>query len=109
MKWRGLAMLALACSGFAQAASETVSLTCAVFYVPARSTWVRQVQIEWDDKAVVALRVDGLTTHSFATEANGLLTAIDNERIQIDLHQALWTSDFRGLASGQGRCEAEQP
>ena len=109
MKWRGLAMLALAWAGQAQATPETVSLTCAVSYMPARSTWVRQVQIEWDDKTVVALRVDGLTPHSFAIEADGLLTAIDNERIQIDLGQALWTSDFRGLATGQGRCETERP
>jgi hypothetical protein len=33
------------------------------------------------------------------------VTGLDNERIQIDLVGRLWQSDFRGLASGQGRCE----
>ena len=109
MKLRGLGLLALACCGQTQAAAETVSLSCAVAYMPARSTWVRQVEIDWDGQSVVALRVDGLTPHSFAIEADGLLTAIDNERIQIDLRQALWTSDFRGAATGQGRCETVRP
>jgi hypothetical protein len=109
MKRCGLAMLALVLCGLAQAAPESVSLSCAVAYQPARSTWVRQVQIEWDDKTVHALRVDGLTPHSFSVQADVVLTAIDNERIQIDLGQAVWTSDFRGLASGQGRCETERP
>ena len=73
--------------------------------MPARSTWVREVQIDWDRKAIRALRIDGLTPYSFSIHPQGLTTAIDNERIQIDLRQAQWSSDFRGLASGQGRCE----
>ena len=106
--WR-LAVLALAWSGQTHAALETVSLSCAVAYLPARSTWVRQVQIDWDDKALLAVRVDGLTPYSFSIQADGVLTAIDNERIQIDLRQGLWVSDFRGQATGQGRCETDKP
>ncbi len=89
----------------AQAATQTVTLSCAVAYMPARSTWVREVQIETDKKTVRSLRIDGLTPYSFSVNPRGVSTAIDNERIQIDLTQAQWTSDFRGLASGQGRCE----
>jgi hypothetical protein len=33
------------------------------------------------------------------------MTAVDNERIQIDLVTRQWQSDFRGHATGQGRCE----
>jgi hypothetical protein len=33
------------------------------------------------------------------------MTAVDNERIQIDLVVRQWQSDFRGQATGQGRCE----
>ena len=109
MKRRGLGMLALVLCGQAQAASESISLSCAVAYLPTRSTWVRQVQMASDGKTLHALRVDGLTPHSFSVQAGVVLTAIDNERIQIDLGRAVWTSDFRGLASGQGRCETEQP
>jgi hypothetical protein len=36
---------------------------------------------------------------------HGVMTAVDNERIQIDLATRQWQSDFRGHASGQGRCE----
>jgi hypothetical protein len=33
-----------------------------------------------------------------------VMTAIDNERIQIHTQALLWTSDFRGMASSQGPC-----
>lgn len=93
----------------AQSATRTVTLSCAVAYMPARSTWVREVQIEADKQTIRSLRIDGLTPYSFSRNPRGVSTAIDNERIQIDLTQAQWTSDFRGLASGQGRCETVDP
>ena len=34
-----------------------------------------------------------------------LLTALDNERIQLDTASLTWRSDFRGQATSQGRCE----
>jgi len=40
-----------------------------------------------------------------AAQHLGVMTAIDNERIQIDLVAQQWQSDFRGQATGQGRCE----
>jgi hypothetical protein len=89
------------------AAPQTLTLSCAVAYMPARSTWVRQVQIEVDDKTVQAVRIDGLVPYSFSIYPDGLITAIDNERIQIDLRQSRWSSDFRGLATGQGRCDTD--
>ena len=89
----------------AQAGRQTLELSCAVAYLPARSTWVRAVQIEWDERRVQALRIDGLTPYSFALLPEGVSTAIDNERIEIDLRALTWRSDFRGQASGQGRCE----
>ncbi len=107
MRLRHLALLAVAWSGQTQAAPETLSLSCAVAYMPARSTWVRQVQIELDDSALLAVRIDGLAPYSFSIEPDGLSTAIDNERIRIDLRQSQWFSDFRGLATGQGRCESD--
>lgn len=99
------------CAGQAHAAPpttavSTLTLSCAVAYMPARSTWVREVQIEWDRKTIRALRIDGVTPYSFSVHADGLVTAIDNERIQLDWRQRVWRSDFRGLATGQGRCES---
>jgi hypothetical protein len=84
---------------------SSVVLSCAVAYTPQRSTWVREVRIDWDKKAIRRLRIDGLEPYGFSLIPNGLMTAIDNERIQIDLKAQAWTSDFRGLAAGQGRCE----
>ena len=84
---------------------QILALRCAVAYLPARSTWVREVQIEWDTRRVQALRIDGLVPYSFALLPEGVSTAIDNERIEIDLRALTWRSDFRGQASGQGRCE----
>jgi hypothetical protein len=106
MKWL-LAWLALACVGQTQAAEQTLTLSCAVAYMPARSTWVREVQLEWKGDTLSILRIDGLTPHSFSVHADTVATAMDNERIQIDLRLLQWVSDFRGLASGQGRCDTE--
>ena len=97
--------LGLAAFGPAVAAPSSVVLSCAVAYLPQRSTWVREVRIDWDNKAVRALRIDAVQPHGFSLTPRGVVTAIDNERIQIDLVTRQWQSDFRGQATGQGRCE----
>ena len=89
----------------ALAAPSSVVLTCAVAYMPQRSTWVREVRIDWDQKAIRRLRIDGVEPYGFSLLPNGVMTAVDNERIQIDLSTRQWQSDFRGHATGQGRCE----
>ena len=100
----GLA-LCLAALGPTVAAPSSVVLRCAVAYLPQRSTWVREVRIEWDKQAIRRLRIDGVAPHGFSLTAQGVMTAVDNERIQIDLVMRQWQSDFRGHATGQGRCE----
>ena len=113
-----LAALALASAGPLLAAPpgapspsavQTLNLDCAVAYLPARSTWQRLVQLAWQGDTLSALRIDGLAPHSFSVQGDTVATAVDNERIQIDLRALQWTSDFRGLASGQGRCDTEAP
>jgi hypothetical protein len=86
-------------------APSSVVLSCAVVYMPQRSTWVREVRIDWDRKAIRSLRIDGVEPHGFSPIPQGVMTAVDNERIQIDLVTRQWQSDFRGHATGQGRCE----
>jgi len=97
--------LALAALGPAWASPSSVVLSCAVVYMPQRSTWVREVRIDWDRKAVRRLRIDGVEPYGFSLLPGGVMTAVDNERIQIDWVTLQWQSDFRGQASGQGRCE----
>jgi len=101
----GFAALSLAAIGPAAAAPSKVVLSCAVAYLPQRSTWVREVRIDWDKKAIRNLQIDGLQPHGFSLIPQGVMTAVDNERIQIDLVTRQWQSDFRGHATGQGRCE----
>jgi hypothetical protein len=92
------------------AAAERVRWQCDVAYLPQRSTWVREV--EWvtdvDAKRHVAklqgVKIDGQPVHTFTHDAQQVLTSMDNERIAIDLRHRQWQSDFRGAASGQGRC-----
>ena len=80
-------------------------LLCEVVYLPARATWSRAVAISDDGHRVLAVRVDGIPVHAFAVRGTQILTALDNERILIDTAGPVWHSDFRGVASGQGRCE----
>lgn len=89
----------------ATAAASRVGLVCEAVYAPAREIWVRTVEIAYDDRRVSAVSIDGVPVHSFAVEGTVILTALDNERIQIDAAGLAWQSDFRGLASSQGRCE----
>jgi hypothetical protein len=106
---RRCCIVALGILWLSQATAKTLTLSCAVAYMPQRQTWVRDVQIDWDSHVLRSVRIDGLSPHSFSVHSQRLSTAMDNERIQIDLAQAKWISDFRGLASGQGRCETVAP
>lgn len=85
--------------------AATARYRCEAVYLPARSAWVRSVEIDHDARRVLALRIDGVPVHSFAVEGTVLRTALDNERITLDTGSGQWQSDFRGLAQGQGLCE----
>ena len=102
----GLATLAPAAPAWA--ATSTQTLVCDVSYLPSRANWVRTVTVDYDDKRLRGVAVDGVAVHSFAVSGTVILTSQDNERIQLDVAQLGWTSDFRGLASGQGRCQREK-
>ncbi len=88
----------------ADTASE-VTLVCEAAYQPARTTWTRTVRIGYDKKRVRSVHIDGVPVYTFTVRETVILTAVDNERIQIDTAAQTWTSDFRGQATAQGRCE----
>jgi hypothetical protein len=89
----------------APALAATARYRCEAVYLPARSTWVRQVEIEHDERRVRVLRIDGVAVYSFAVDGTVIRTSLDNERIVLDTASLHWQSDFRGQAQGQGRCE----
>lgn len=84
-----------------------VTLVCEAVYLPARTTWTRTVNIAYDKKRVHAVQIDGVPVYTFAIQETVVLTAVDNERIQIDTAAQTWSSDFRGQATAQGRCERQ--
>jgi hypothetical protein len=86
-------------------AAATATLLCEAVYLPARTTWPRRVDIGYDQKRVRTVHIDGVPVYTFSIRGTVILTALDNERIQIDTASQTWTSDFRGLATAQGRCE----
>ena len=103
------AALGLLAAGLASAAPpaspSVVHLACEPVYLPARSVWARTVDIAYDQKKVRSVLIDGVPVHTFAVRGTTILTALDNERIQIDVAALSWRSDFRGVASSEGRCE----
>lgn len=101
----GLAFGLLLLAGPALAA--TARYRCEAVYLPARSTWVRSVEIDHDERRIRTLRIDGVAVYSFAVDGTTIRTALDNERIVLDTGSGHWQSDFRGLARAQGRCEQE--
>jgi hypothetical protein len=84
-----------------------VTLVCEAVYLPARTTWTRTVGIAYDKKRVRSVQIDGVPVYTFAIQESVILTAVDNERIQIDTAAQTWSSDFRGQATAQGRCERQ--
>ncbi|HSX91618.1 MAG TPA: hypothetical protein VLG41_01760 [Hydrogenophaga sp.] len=95
-------------AAFAQAdeavKGEQVSLSCEAVYLPARSTWVREVRFTLDERRIRGVEIDGVPVYSFSVFDTVLLTALDNERIQLDTAALIWRSDFRGQATSEGRC-----
>ena len=88
-----------------QGKEQEVTLVCEAAYQPARTTWTRTVRIGYDKKRVRSVLIDGVPVYTFSVQDTVILTAVDNERIQIDTATQTWTSDFRGQATAQGRCE----
>jgi hypothetical protein len=96
---------AMAATSETPPAAQQVSLRCEASYMPSRSTWVREVRFTLDEQRVRAVEVDGVPVYSFSVLGSVLLTALDNERIQLDTANLTWRSDFRGQATSEGRCE----
>ncbi len=96
-------LLVLSAAGV-QAATD-VRWRCEVVYQPARQVWVRELTLSHDDKRLTRVAIDGVPVYTFAVYEQWIMTSQDNERVQIDVGSRTWQSDFRGLASGQGRCE----
>lgn len=88
-------------------ATTRTTLVCEAVYLPARTPWTRTVRIDFDAQRVRAVHIDGVPVYSFAVHDTVIWTALDNERIQIDTAAPSWTSDFRGAATAQGRCERQ--
>lgn len=89
----------------ASADVQSVRMLCEAVYLPARTVWAREVELEHNGKALTAVRIDGVSVYAFSVNDTLVLTSMDNERIQIDPARQTWHSDFRGLAQSQGRCE----
>ena len=89
--------------------ADTYHLRCDVAYLPSRSTWERDVAVELMDASPSRISIDGVAAYSFVIDGAQLWTAIDNERIVLDMAALSWQSDFRGMATGQGRCSVQTP
>lgn len=104
--------LSMALSASAQTAAsakpgkklKTLSFSCRVLYEPARTLWVRELEIDYDSKAFQVLRIDGVQAHGFSVDGASIITHLDNERIYLDLSVPSWKSQFREAAQGQGVC-----
>ena len=83
---------------------STLSFSCRVVYEPSNALWVRELEIDYDKKKFIELRIDGVKAHGFSASGKEITTHLDNERIEIDLSIPSWKSQFREAAQGQGVC-----
>lgn len=89
----------------ARSAVVQTRLLCHVAYQPTGASWDRAVTLTHSAKRLQTVSIDGIAVYSFGLQDKVVMTALDNERIQIDLARPGWVSDFRGVASGLGWCE----
>jgi hypothetical protein len=88
-----------------QPSTGQAAMLCDAVYMPAQTVWPRTVVIEYDQRRIKAVSIDGVKVYTFNVRETWILTSMDNERIQINTATLTWTSDFRGLALAQGRCD----
>lgn len=93
----------------AQTAVDQAVLQCEPVYMPAQTVWPRTVAITYDQRKVKTVSIDGQKVYTFQVRDTWILTSMDNERIQINTATLTWTSDFRGLATSEGRCDWLKP
>ena len=93
----------------AQTGANQAVLQCEPVYMPAQTVWPRTVAITYDQRKVKAVSIDGQKVYTFQVRDTWILTSMDNERIQINTATLTWTSDFRGLATSEGRCDWLKP
>lgn len=101
----GLPALAATPADTAAGNRERITLSCEAVYLPARSTWTREVSFAVDNQRIRSLLIDGVPVYTFTVYETVVMTALDNERIQLDTATLTWRSDFRGQATSEGRCE----
>jgi len=92
-----------------QPSTGQAAMLCEAVYMPAQTVWSRTVAIEYDQRRIKAVSIDGVKVYTFNVRDTWILTSMDNERIQINTATLAWTSDFRGLATAQGRCDWLKP
>jgi hypothetical protein len=104
--WSGVGVSAIAQTSPSPAskAQAKPQASCRVLYSPARSIWVRELEVDYDKNAFTALRIDGVPVHGFSAEGAQISTHLDNERIYLDLSAPSWRSEFREAAQGEGTC-----
>jgi hypothetical protein len=105
--WCAASVLGVSAS-WAQADAGQAVLQCEPVYMPAQTVWPRTVAITYDQRKVKAVSIDGQKVYTFQVRDTWIFTSQDNERIQINTAALSWTSDFRGLATGEGRCDWAQ-
>jgi hypothetical protein len=104
-----LVFLAPVAASAAQPSTGQAAMLCEAVYMPAQTVWPRTVAIEYDQRRIKAVSIDGVKAYTFDVRDTWILTSMDNERIQINTATLSWTSDFRGLATAQGRCDWLKP
>ena len=103
----------VACAGSAGVSAQPPATThirwhCEVVYQPTRHVWSRQVDLRHDDKRLTEVLIDGVPVYRFSVWQHSIRTSLDNERVRLDVASMTWSSDFRGVATGEGRCELQE-
>ncbi len=86
--------------------AEVISFDCRVQYQKDGELWHRAVALEYDQKKLISVKIDGQPVHRFNLVRTTIVTSIDSERIRFEFekNKTTWRSNFRDKDLGTGVC-----
>ena len=86
--------------------AEVVSLDCRVQYQKDGELWHRAVALDYDQKKLISVKIDGQPVYTFNRVGTTIVTSVDSERVRLEFekNKTTWRSSFRDKDFGTGVC-----
>jgi hypothetical protein len=86
--------------------AAVISLDCRVQYQKDGELWHRAVALDYDQKKLISVKVDGQPVYTFNLVGTTIVTSVDSERVRLEFekNKTTWRSSLRDMSFGSGAC-----